>query len=253
MSTFFDMNCGGETVAIEKTDDGDFIFHGWDEETELAAIELGFKPSACWVVWNAINNDMLDDELVQQASDGNALYVDALIRAGASVDARNIMDATPLHKAVRLHNTDVAKILLKAGSNVRAKDRNDWTPLHYAAAHGATDAVKILLEVGSSVDAEDRNGWTPLHAAARWGHTAITKVLLKAGASSTKAELRSRWTPLHVAAVYGHADVAKVLLEAGANVSAKDYDGFTPRQNASLLGKTKVHKIIDDWIAEHGE
>jgi len=87
MTTFFEMDCGGETVTIEKTDDGDFIFHGWDEETELAAIELGFEPSACLIVWNAINDDGLDAELRRQVFYGNALLVEALIFAGADANA----------------------------------------------------------------------------------------------------------------------------------------------------------------------
>jgi len=218
MSTFFDMDCGGETVTLEKTDDGDIIFHGWDEETELAAIELGFKPSACLMLWNAINNNHLDYELSYQVARGSALVVDALIFAGASVDANDYVGWTLLHEAAKRGATDIVKILLKAGASVDAKALAG-TPLHAAARRGHTDIVKILLNAGSSVDAKEEEGWTPLHLAARHGQADAVKVLLEAGAS-VQAKNRSRKTPLHIAAYRGHADVAKIL---------------------------------EDWIKEHGE
>jgi len=51
-STFAELNCGeGEVVRLERTADGKYIFHDFDIETELAAHELGFKPSLCWFLW----------------------------------------------------------------------------------------------------------------------------------------------------------------------------------------------------------
>jgi len=177
MSTFFKLDCGGETVTIEKTDDGDFIFHGWDEETELAAIELGFEPSACWIVWNAINNDTLDEELFEQSYRGNVLCVEALIWAGSSVEAERY---------------------------------DEWTPLHVVAANGNADVAEILLEAGASVDAKTYTGWTPLHVAAQDGHANVAKTLLKAGANVDAKD--TAWvTPLKLALYYKKHDVVAVL------------------------------------------
>jgi len=177
MRAFFDMDCGGETVTIEKTDDGDIIFHGWDEETELAAIELGFKPSACWIIWNAINNDILDRELFSQAYRGNALLVKALLFVGASANAKSL---------------------------------DGWTPLHVAAVYGHADAAKILIDAGASVDAMDKDGWTPLHEATRWNHADVAKVLLEAGAS-VDARTRGGKTPFSIALDNEKYDLVKVI------------------------------------------
>ena len=177
MSTFFEMDCGGETVTLERTNNGDIIFHNWDEETELAAIELGFEPSDCWIVWDAINNDILNEELFEKGRQGNALLVKALIFAGASVDARGI---------------------------------SDWTPLHYAATHGHADTVKVLLEAGASVDAKNNILWTPLYLAARWGHTAVVNILLKAGASVDQKDCYGN-TTLKYAQWENATDVLKIL------------------------------------------
>jgi len=220
MSTFFEMNCGGEAVTLEKTDDDDVIFHGYDEETELASIELGFEPSACWSVWEAINNDKLDTELIHHADQGNALLVKALIFVGAST---------------------------------QAKGHAGWAPLHWAAIDGHTDVVKILLEAGASVDAKDDADWTPLHQAVAYGHVDIVNILLEAGASvDVKDNFKS--APLHVAAWFGYTDVTEVLLDAGANVSAKNKVGDMPVHVAYRNNHRRVAKILRLWrIREHGE
>ena len=177
MSTFFDIDCGGETVTIEKTDDGDFIFHGWDEEAELAAIELGFEPSTCWSVWEAINNDTLDTELIYHADQANALLVKTLLFAGASVDAKDDTDWTPLHEAARWGCSDVVRILLKAGASVDAKDWNGRTLLHMAAWYGHADITKILLEAGAKADVRDGVHETPLDHARMRKHDNVIAIL----------------------------------------------------------------------------
>jgi len=217
MSKFCELDCGGEQVTLERTDDGDIIFHNWDEETELAAVELGFEPSACLIVWNAINYDELDVELREQASGDSVSLVEALFFAGADVNSKGI---------------------------------NNWTPLHYAARFGRTDVVKFLLKARASVHAIDEDGDTPLHIAAQWGKTDVVKVLLTAKAG-VNTEGNRKLTPLHLAARWGEANIAKVLLEAGASVAANNCNSCTPLQLAKRFDRSNVAKILEDWIAEH--
>jgi len=219
MSTFFELDCGGETVTLEKTDDGDIIFHGWDEETELAAIELGFEPSDCFALWSAINEDSLDEVLRQQCELGDVAAVVALLFVGASADA---------------------------------KDHDGWAPLHYAAAYGNEDVVKLLLEAGASVNAQDLGGWSPLHYAAQNGNTDIAKILISAKAS-IDANNHGNRTPLHIATLNCKTDAIEILLRSGANVFAYTSNGKTPLRYAKESGCVNVVEIIESWIAEHGE
>jgi len=171
MSTFFDIDCGGETVTIERTDDGDFIFHGWDEETELAAVELGFEPSACLIVWNAINDDRINDKLFRQSRIGDSVAVQALLFVGASVDARDELGWSPLHTAALNGRVDVVNILLSAGAYPNIKSYKGMTPLQKAAWDGHADVAQILLDAGAKVDTE------ALRAATQNGHTNVVKIL----------------------------------------------------------------------------
>ena len=146
MTAFLDMDCGGETVTIEKTDNGDIIFHGWDEETELAAIELGFEPSLCLMLWNAINNDKLDIELLNYTSDGNTLMVETLLFAGASANAIGLGGWSPLHEAAAEGNADVVKVLLEAGASVDARTKSGETPFSIAISVEVAEILKDWIE-----------------------------------------------------------------------------------------------------------
>jgi len=219
MSAFFDIDCGGETVTIEKTDNGDCIFHGWDEETERAAIELGFVPSACWIAWDAINNAYIDYALICQSRAGDTAAIKLLLFVEANVDAKGEMGRTPLHYAVLYDRADVAEILLSAGASVDAPNVVKQTPLYHAAAMGYMSVVKVLLKAGANIDAKDSIGWTPLH----------------------KAALR------------GHATVAKILLEAGANINKDNIARLTPLDYAKYNRHDNVVAILKDWIREHGK
>ena len=66
---------------------------------------------------------------------------------------------------------------VEAGASPNARDVGDRTPLHCAANKGRASIVRYLLhEVsGVDIDAEDRQGWTPLHCAANKGHLGRTK------------------------------------------------------------------------------
>jgi len=219
MSTSLEIDCGGETVTLEKTDDGDIIFHGWDEETELAAIELGFEPSPCLMIWNAINDDRIDEVLRNKSRGGDVTAVEALLFVGASVNAW---------------------------------DRNARTSLHYAALEGLADVAKILLNAGAKFDATDTDGETPLHLSAIFGNYNITKILIDAGAN-VNVQNNYGDTILHHAAWRGRVDAVKILLNAGASVYAKDSWGHTPLGMAQTRCQTDVADVLESWIMEHGE
>lgn len=62
--------------------------------------------------------------------------VDAAIRAGADLEARDASGRTPLLLATREDRVAVARRLIEAGADVSAKDAIQDTPYLYAAAEG---------------------------------------------------------------------------------------------------------------------
>ena len=50
-----------------------------------------------------------------------------------------------------VHQLACAEALLDAGADVNATDKNSNTPLHYAAGYGRKDVVEVLMKSGASV------------------------------------------------------------------------------------------------------
>ena len=82
------------------------------------------------------------------------------------------------------NNTYNVQALLDAGANVNARTKSGWTALMYAARGGYTKTVRALLATGGvDVNARDDNGYTALYYANRERHTQIIALLKKAGAT----------------------------------------------------------------------
>ena len=88
-----------------------------------------------------------------------------LVAAGADVNLRNSVGATPLHHASNLvcdQQFEYVEVLIDAGADVNAVDIRGSTPLHLAAAQGSVAVVRVLIAAGAAIDVEDSEGYTPL-------------------------------------------------------------------------------------------
>ena len=78
--------------------------------------------------------------------------------------------------------------LLKAGADVNAANANGTTVLMTAAASGNADAVKVLLDHGADLKAKENvHGQTALMFAAALNRAAVVKLLLARGADANVA------------------------------------------------------------------
>ena len=176
--------------------------------------------------------------------------IEALLAAGADVQARNGTGGRPLHNAGHNANPEVAEALLAAGADVGARDDTGATPLHHAAFGSANPAVvEALVAAGADVQARTDSGETPLHLAA-WsnGNPAVVDVLVGAGLDVNTRD-NSNATPLHRALMnsrfliwWGARDFDRVsngavvpaLLAAGADLSARTGDEDDERRYTPL-------------------
>ena len=75
-------------------------------------------------------------------------------------------ERTPLHKAAMcvMNNPDIINALIQAGADVNAKDEEGETPLHGAADENTNpDIIIALVQAGANINAQDRLlGSTPL-------------------------------------------------------------------------------------------
>ena len=156
--------------------------------------------------------------------------IEALLAAGADVEARNSTGRGPLHNAGHNGNPEVAEALLAAGAEVGARDDTGETPLHHVAFGSANPAVvEALLAAGAEVGARDDTGETPLHHAAYGAaNPAVVEALVAAGAD-VQGRTDKGETPLHLAAwSNGNPAVVELLVDAGLDVNARDNSNATP-------------------------
>ena len=100
------------------------------------------------------------------SEDEGRAAIELLIRHGADVNqVSGVGDMTPLHMSARRGTTVIAQALLDAGASVEARDKNGETPLRRAVNCAQEHMVSLLLNRGANPTTPDKNGRTPLDAA----------------------------------------------------------------------------------------
>ena len=152
----------------------------------------------------------------------------ALLDAGG--DANTTMDITSLlHIAVALGSAPMVQALLAAGADVNAADKDGNTSLHKAVFRQSPDMLNILLgDAKADVNACTKAGESVLFMATWWGNVEGMKALLARGADVTVASTPDGYTALHAAGQRGTPEQAAILLNAGADATIPDKDGNTP-------------------------
>ncbi len=147
-SAFFELECGeDEPVVMEVVAPGEIILHGWDEEAELAAQELGFEPSACFIIWDAARNDLLNEALIVHSTHHRLGLVAALLAAGADPNTRDDYNRTPLMALANLDgHPDGVQLLLEAGADPHARNKNYKTAMDCALSWNNIDVIELLQD-----------------------------------------------------------------------------------------------------------
>lgn len=140
---------------------------------------------------------------------------------------------TSLHLAALGKNHEKVAILLNAGASVDARDGEDSTPLHLALQYGdpkCLPTAQLLLDHGADPDAYDYEGFTPLSTVIFWDHDAelicnMITILLNAGADINK-EIEGKSTISSVPDMSLEPDVLRHLFKHGAKLllSTEDSD-----------------------------
>ena len=166
----------------------------------------------------------------------------------ALLNATNIQQQTPLHRAAKGGREKNIVYLIEQGAEVNAVDGSHRTPLFIATEMGHNKAAKLLLEKKGDItitsDAED----SVLHVCAFSGNTELLALFLK---QSNCKDLIDQGdyegkTPLHKAVFRGNprTDCVKLLCDHGANILAKNKYGYIPLHWSSMHGHLESTKIF---------
>ncbi|GFR09632.1 ankyrin repeat domain protein [Trichonephila clavata] len=132
---------------------------------------------------------------------------------------------TLLHEAAFYGHVGVAELLIEHGATVDAKDRHNFTPLMYASAQGNSVMVELLLQKKADLYLQNNNGETALHSAADHGCFDTAFILISAAKDKEKyvnTQSRHVGTALHIIAYNreineGHKKLTKLLLDNGTS------------------------------------
>jgi len=173
------------------------------------------------------------DAFIDAAGLGHIVEVQRLIAEGeVDVNAHDNSDEsnTALILASQNGRPMVVNALIAAGADVNAANKNGDTPLILASLNGHAQIVDALLRARANVHATDQFGSCALFYASRQGHCGLVDALVDAGADVN----HSRVTALLIASRFGHASAVAKLLAAGADVECVDDDGNTALHRCAL-------------------
>ena len=109
--------------------------------------------------------------LLDAVNKNNISEVQRWVATGASLNATNSADETPLHLAALQGFAEIVQLLINARANLEARKDNGFTPLHNAAYNGHVNVIQTLLNAGANQNAESNRGETPQQLAQNRGHT----------------------------------------------------------------------------------
>lgn len=135
-----------------------------------------------------------------------------------TVNQRGEDGVTPLMLAARRGRRDVVEALIAAGADVNAADDLGLTPLFHACHdpdedRGHPQVVESLIAAGADREARIGYGVRPLMYAAGHGEAAVVEALLKAGADPLARNDGGR-TALMMVKDRDYVDVINILHEA---------------------------------------
>lgn len=152
--------------------------------------------------------------------------VQALIDAGAPIDALSSTGDSVLSAAIATGGGAAARPLLEAGADPFERDEDGDSLLIQAMTWSCADAVAALVEHGLDVNerASDWRGLNPtpliLAASSSGDSAAKVRILLDAGAN-VEARTTNGISALHAAARQGNMEAVVALVKAGADVNER--------------------------------
>eukprot|EP00960_Hanusia_phi_P026733 746425-Hanusia_phi.AAC.1 len=255
-----EINVEGSTFQVEFEGEGG---KQENEDTEFAALQNQLSNLA-------LHEVEMNGYLHMAAKQNDCDLAIELLEGGADPNFRNSSDDlnTPLHVAAEGGSEEMVKILLKYGASVDALNDAQDTPLLSAASGGGlkTDSellewslngskgemkayekqnrrllqvFKVLIDAGADVNHKNKYGNTALHKAAANGYFYTISYILSLGVKVNQRNMDGT-TPLHLAAYSGNLNSCMKLVAGGADVNIKDDFGKSPLRLAKLMYQMKV-------------
>ncbi|XP_063882151.1 uncharacterized protein LOC135112104 [Scylla paramamosain] len=145
--------------------------------------------------------------LLRAAREGALYVLQALLTAGADVDARTDLGNSPLHLAARGGYGEAIVQLVHSGAFVDAINRSGVTPLQMALAHGHVEVAQTLLRFNADLFLQNKVGETAYDVAKELGYIGLVsgtpREIRRDSGIGTRVELPSTDIPIAVRMIQG--------------------------------------------------
>jgi len=221
-------------------------------KTILLALALGVTMPACAQQEKEMSkmDNSANKRLQAAAAAGDTAAIGDALRTGAQLESRDAEGRTPLMTAVYKHHASAAQALIDAGANVNAQDKILNSPFLYAGAEGMTDIVRMCMKAGADYTVYNRYGGSALIPACERGHVETVIALLEDKKFPINHINRLGWTGLLEAVILGdggprHIRIVQLLIDAGADLNIADKDGVTTLQHARQKKQTAIASLLE--------
>ena len=213
---------------------------------------------------NAKGGTLKSSALVSATLYDQVKMTEFLIQSGADVNAKGDDGGTALHAAAFLGQYEIAKLLIQNGADVNARNNEgetvingimaDWETTKFIAGilqlkldreaveTGRNQIVELLRKNGVTADFSDPTD-NDFWAMAGAGNLQAVKEHLAKGLD-INAKNKDGVTALQIATLLGQYEIAELLVQKGADVNAKANDGTTALHSAAFLGRHKEAKLL---------
>jgi ankyrin repeat protein len=201
--------------------------------------------------------------LISACIAGDKELVDALIKAGAKVNARNNNKQTALLIAAISGHAEIMTMLLENNADFLLADKNGKTALNEAIKNNqvavvkamAAHAIKTKNLLMLNMILRDKTAIifikhkAIVHDAIVTGDVAIVRSLLKAGMDKDALDEEGN-SPLMLAAAAGLLDIVKILLEFSVDIMQENEVGKTALYYATEYNQPAVVKLLQQKQAD---
>ena len=235
------------------------------EEIAQGMPKWNAKPADPVIIPSFDNLKPKGDSIWSAAAEGNLNSVKKYLAKGLDINAKGgSLKSSALLSATLYDQVKMAEFLIQNGADVNAKGDDGGTALHAAAFLGQYEIAKLLIQNGADVDARNNEGETVINGTmADWettkfiagmlqlkldresvetGRSQIVELLRKNGATAEFSDPPDNnfWTMVGV----GNLQAVKQHLTKGLDINAKNKDGVTALQIATLLGQYEIAELL---------
>lgn len=176
-----------------------------------------------------------------------------LLAAGADPDATATTEqqrSSAALIAARSGNLEALDALIEAGADINAQNRISLNPFLWACLSGDVDTVRRMVEAGADTERLTRFGGVGIHPAAERGHVDVVRFLAESTDINVNHTNLCGWTPLLEAVILGDGgpgqqEIVKILLRAGADPKLTDQWGVEPLEHARQMGFAAIALILE--------